>query len=135
MRELKVQPMSGDQTGGSYTRLVSTTVVSHNGCLGLPSLSTVCPSPCLYEPQHSNVHPLPPPSTPMLASCLNHPPSMYLRALPFQISTIRPPPQQLASSLNHPPTMTIVYLLVSPRFHITSTTHPPQPCLGTHSLS
>ena len=75
------------------------------------------------------------PSTPMLASCLNHPPSMYLRALPFQISTICPPPQQLVSSLNHPPTVTIVYLLVGPRFHITSTTCPPQPCLGAHSLS
>ena len=75
------------------------------------------------------------PSTPTLASCLNHPPSVYLRASPFQISTICPPPQQLASSLNHPPTVTIVYLLVSPRFHITSTTRPPQPCLGAHSLS
>ena len=57
------------------------------------------------------------PSTPMLVSCLNHPPSVYLRALPFQISPIHPPPQQLVSSLNHPPTVTIVYLLVSPRFH------------------
>ena len=97
------QPVSGDQTAGSYTRLVSTTVASHNGRRGSPSPSTVRLSPC--SPFASTT-----PSTPTLASCLNHPPSVYLRASPFKISTIRPPPQQLASGLNRPPTVTTVYL-------------------------
>ena len=88
----------------------ATVPASPNSHPGFPSPSTVRLSPCpTIYPLPQSRHPRRSPALATLASFLNHPPSVYLRASPIKISTIFPLPQ--------PPAHRGHRVLVSPRVH------------------